>query len=450
MDKYLKSEKVFLIFSILIGLFMVFFVPPFQSQDEPNHFKRAYSVAVFKNFSVQNDSKLGNFLPCAIQDFINSASDSGKEVIYGHSSYRYSLNEVKKLFKYKINKNEQCFLTYPNMAIYSPFAYLPQSLGIFSMSLFSAKILLLFLTGRVFNLILYTILCFYAIKSTPFLKWAFVILLSSPMCIALAASLSADAVLIGFCSIFLAKVLQYSFNEQQYLSKKQLLLLSVLALMIAMIKQSFFFLLFIFLIPVSKFKRNYIFTIALILIPAVIFSGMWSLYASSIMVSLNNSDAASHIIYIIHHPLNYLVLQIKTLFNLEVLYQLIGVLGWKNLYLSNFYYLIFLIVLFCNIFCCTKNKIKFDKTQKLVICFSVILNILVIQTLTFLYWTYKTNFSYIELQGRYLLPFVLPVCFLINSCINTTKENHYIKTVNLLFLCVSGIYLIFTVLRGYY
>ena len=99
MDKYLKSEKVFLIFSILIGLFMVFFVPPFQSQDEPNHFKRAYSVAVFKNFSVQNDSKLGNFLPCAIQDFINSASDSGKEVIYGHSSYRYSLNEVKKLFK---------------------------------------------------------------------------------------------------------------------------------------------------------------------------------------------------------------------------------------------------------------------------------------------------------------------------------------------------------------
>lgn len=132
------------------------------------------------------------------------------------------------------------------MAIYSPFAYLPQSLGIFAMSLFSAKILLLFLTGRVFNLILYTILCFYAIKSTPFLKWAFVIVLSSPMCIALAVSLSADAVLIGFCSIFLAKVLQYSFNEQPYLSKKQLLLLSVLALMIAMIKQSFFFAVYIF------------------------------------------------------------------------------------------------------------------------------------------------------------------------------------------------------------
>ena len=73
MERYPAAQRIFLFFAVIIGLFMVFFIPPFQSQDEPNHFKRAYSVAVFKNFSIQKDSKLGNFLPSSIQNFINAA-----------------------------------------------------------------------------------------------------------------------------------------------------------------------------------------------------------------------------------------------------------------------------------------------------------------------------------------------------------------------------------------
>lgn len=448
MEKYFVPEKVFLIFILLTGFFFVFFIPPFQSQDEPNHFKRAYSVAVLKIFSLKQENKLGNMLPCAIQDFINAASDTGKEVVYAHSGYKYSFKEFKKLSKYKITKDKQCFLNYPNMARYSPIAYLPQSLGIFLASLFTQKVLFLFLAGRIFNLIFYAILCFYAIKTTPYLKWIFVLVLSNPMSLALAASMSADAVLIGCCSLFFAKILQYAFSQQNYLSKKQLCFLALIAAMIALTKQSIAFLLFIFLLPKAKIKTNYFWTILLVLLPSIVLSALWSFYAASVMIPLNNSDAASHLSFIISNPFYFLILVLKTFFNIELLFQTIGVLGWKNIYLDIFYYVIFVFVVCINIFYQSDSRINLNTLQKIIIIFTAIINILLICILSFLYWTYKTTFSYIELQGRYLLPFVLPFLVFISSFVNS-KNCRYAAILNTAFLFLSGIYLILKITQVY-
>ncbi len=449
MEKHFVPEKVFLVFTIFIGLFFVFFIPPFQSQDEPDHFKRAYSVAVFKNFSVKNDSKLGNFLPCAIQDFINSASDSGKEVNFFNPVYSYSFDKFKQLSSYKIDKQKICYTDFPNTARYSPAAYLPQSFGIFFISLFTQKVLFLFLAGRIFNLIAYIVLCFYAIKSTPWLKWLYVLVLSCPMSIALASSLSADAVLISLCALFFAKILQYTFSKQNFLNIKQLCILALLSVLIALTKQSIGYLLFVFLIPKSKIKTNYFLTLLIVLLPAFILSGLWSYYAASVMIPLNNSDAASHIAFIINNPFSFLILVLKTIFNIDVLYQAIGVLGWKNIYLDSFYYIVFVFICAVNIFYRPDAKADLNILQRILVIFSVIINVLLICVLSFLYWTYRTTFSYIELQGRYLLPFVLPFFVLISSFINP-KKYKYIGILNTVFLFLSGIYLSLKIIQVYY
>ena len=462
MEKYFAPEKVFLFFVIFIGLFMVLFIPPFQSQDEPNHFKRAYSVSALKIFSVKNNVLLGNNLPCAIQSFINAASDTGKEVVYAQSGYKYSFKEFKKLLNFELDKTKQCFLNYPNMAIYSPFAYLPQSIGILFASFFSSKILFIFLAARSFNLLFFTLLCFYAIKTTPYLKWVFALVLSCPMCIALASSLSADAVLISCCALFFAKILEI-VNSENYIKTKDIFLLVILSVIIAMTKQSFWFLLFIFLIPKDKLQKKYFSVLSFVLVLSFIFYFLWSMYASSIMVPLNDSDMSSHVSYILSHPASFILLVAKTVFNTDVIYQSIGVLGWKSLYFNNIYYLAFVVVLLANLFCgenCPRkirdkehsaeqkltkcqflpeedvneflechlekvssggSKVRGDNCdtrlnkkpnllvwQKMLCLFVIIFNVLLICATTFCFWTYKNTFNYIELQGRYLLPFALP------------------------------------------
>lgn len=448
MERYFSPEKVFLFFCIFVGLFMVFFIPPFQSQDEPNHFKRAYSVSVLKIFSIKKENMLGNNLPCAIQDFIDASSDTGKEVVYAQSGYKYSLSEFKKLLNIELDKNKQCFLNYPNIAIYSPLAYLPQSVGVLLASFLSSKILFMFLAGRIFNLLFFTLLCFYAIKTTPYLKWVFALVLSCPMCIALASSLSADAVLISCCALFFAKILEVlSFDAT--LQPKDIFLFVVLSIIIAMTKQSYWFLLFIFLIPKNKIQKNYVLFLSLVLVPSFILYFLWSIYASSIMVPLNGSDAGSHVDYILSQPWAFFVLVTKTIFNIDVLYQTIGVLGWKTIYLDNIYYLSFVVVLLANLFSVQTSKQNLAVWQKNICLFVTILNIVLICTTTFCFWTYRTNFQYIELQGRYLLPFVLPFLFFISSFVNGIFKRSF-AVINTLFLAFSAMYLAGLVFRTFY
>ena len=449
MEEKFKPEFVFLIFAVLVGLFMVFFIPPFQSQDEPNHFKKAYSVATLKIFpSKYEENRLGEYLPCQIQSFINSASDEAREVSYGHSSYKYSIKEIKKLLQYEIDKAEQCFFNYPNTAIYSPFAYIPQSIGIFFASLFSQKILLIFLTSRVSNLLFFTLLCFYAIKTTRYLKWIFTIVLCCPMCIALASSLSADSVLISCCALFFAKILK-AVSNQEYLNQKDIFILMVLSIIIALTKQSFWFLLLLLLIPRSRFKNNYISNILVILLPPFCLYILWSMYASYIMIPLNNADADSHIAYMYSHPFIFSGLILKTVFNLDVIYQAIGVLGWKSIYMSKFYYICYIIAIFANIFCTQSSNVDLNYKQKIFSAFIITFNVVLICATTFCFWTYKTTFSYIELQGRYLLPLVLPLLVLISSFVRPIYTRH-LAIINTTFLIASGIYLTTQIVSIYF
>ncbi len=448
MEKYFVPEKVFLFFVIFIGLFMVLFIPPFQSQDEPNHFKRAYSVSALKIFSVKNNVLLGNNLPCVIQSFINAASDTGKEVVYAQSGYKYSFKEFKKLLNFELDKTKQCFLNYPNMAIYSPLAYLPQSIGILFASFFSSKILFIFLAARSFNLLFFTLLCFYAIKTTPYLKWVFALVLSCPMCIALASSLSADAVLISCCALFFAKILE-TVNSENYIKTKDIFLLVILSVIIAMTKQSFWFLLFIFLIPKDKLQKKYFSVLSFVLVPSFIFYFLWSMYASSIMVPLNDSDMSSHVSYILSHPASFILLVAKTVFNTDVIYQSIGVLGWKSLYFNNIYYLAFVVVLLANLFSEENKKPNLLVWQKMLCLFVIIFNVLLICATTFCFWTYKNTFNYIELQGRYLLPFALPFLLFMSGFVSDLFKRSFV-VLNVLFLVFSGLYVSALIFKTYF
>lgn len=45
MEKDFKFEYIFVLFAMFLGLILIFFIPPFQSPDEPVQFLKAYSVS---------------------------------------------------------------------------------------------------------------------------------------------------------------------------------------------------------------------------------------------------------------------------------------------------------------------------------------------------------------------------------------------------------------------
>lgn len=205
----------------------------------------------------------------------------------------------------------------------------------------------MFYLARIFNLILYCILGYYAIKCTPFLKLAVFLILLSPMNISLGASCSTDVTLIGASLLLFAKILEYSFSNRS-LSVKNFILLGFLLLILALTKHNFYFVPLIFLIPKEKFGRKYILKIAMIILPSIAACLIWSKMIAGLYVPLNQqADMYEQTDFILHNPFKYSGILIATTFvkAFRLFITSIGVLGWQDTKLDNLTYMIYPLLL---------------------------------------------------------------------------------------------------------
>lgn len=154
-------EKVFVIFALLFGMLYAIITPPFQSVDEANHFLRSYAITEGQIVSTKQDTAVGSVLPASLLQLVKKFQYLEKDI-----TKQTSFKEIKNSFA--INNNSKIFTTYPNTALYSPAAYIAQSAGILCGKILHTAPLSMFYLARIFNLILYCILGYYAIKCTPF------------------------------------------------------------------------------------------------------------------------------------------------------------------------------------------------------------------------------------------------------------------------------------------
>ena len=300
-------EKVFVIFALLFGMLYAIITPPFQSVDEANHFLRSYAITEGQIVSTKQDTAVGSVLPASLFQLVKKFQYLEKDI-----TKQTSFKEIKNSFA--INNNSKIFTTYPNTALYSPAAYIAQSAGILCGKILHTAPLSMFYLARIFNLILYCILGYYAIKCTPFLKLAVFLILLSPMNISLGASCSTDVTLIGASLLLFAKILEYSFSNRS-LSVKNFILLGFLLLILALTKHNFYFVPLIFLIPKEKFGRKYILKIAMIILPSIAACLIWSKMIAGLYVPLNQqADMYEQTDFILHNPFKYSGILIATTF----------------------------------------------------------------------------------------------------------------------------------------
>lgn len=247
----LKPHKIFLWIAGVFGFLMIVVTPPFQPQDEPAHFYRAYQVSTGVFSSVKQNQRLGGYIP-------ESLTKLYSEFLHFNCTYtRISPYELWQTQKIDLAPNDTIFIDFTNTALYSAILYLPQAIGIFAGKQFEAGPFWLIYIGRLLNLIVFIILVYMAVKIMPFKKWLLVILALLPLSLTVASSLSADVLVNSLSFLTIAIILKFAFNDTiSELSWKHFFVILILSVLIGLAKLVYVPILFLMLlIPVSKFKN---------------------------------------------------------------------------------------------------------------------------------------------------------------------------------------------------
>lgn len=406
-----KIHYLFLIIAIPFGLYWSVLLPPFQAPDEGVHVFRAYEISEGHFISRQVDGKTGNYLPESINEFIEVSGIGNIPFHYDIKVDPGQFDEAKKIHLSK----ERTFFIFPSSAIYSPIPYLPQALGIFLGRALDLPIYYIFLLARWFNVIFYSLLCFFAIKFIPKLKMLLFVLALMPMTIHQVSSFSADASTFGFAFLLSAYIFRLIFSPDiEKISWKEITILLILTVGLTLCKSAYFsFFLLGFLIPVSKFlnRKKYWFYNILISIANPLFLFIWLQLVNKTEMPTNPAD---QIKVILLHPLSYLKKMIGTFIYDDAIYiQFFGVFGWIDTPIP--YIISFLLIVLLTIAFTSETRLK-DENKETYIRGTLLFIFFLMQAaivVTMLYVAYpQTNPKMVVgVQGRYFIPIFLILAF---------------------------------------
>ena len=435
LKKIFTPEKIFVIITLFFGLILVLLTPPYQIPDEPQHFLRTLSLVNNNRLiAIKKDNTTGDYLSANL-DIIHE-----KYVpIIKHLERKTSFKELKQYLKINYDNKNLMFISFPNTALYSPVCYIPQIIGILCAKIFTNSIVAFLIFGRLFSLFFFMAMGYITIKTIPVLKWGALLIFLTPMNLIQASGFSADTVLFCLAAFYFAKIIQFCLRAEN-LTKKEITLLALLALLIALTKQSFFFTLFIFLIPKKKFLTNYFLKIAAILAPALIVTIIWSLTIKNIYIPLNGADAAMQLKYILSHPAQYLGILFKPTYDsLILLYEAICIMGWLEMSVPKYYYFLYVVLFILNglVTSSEHNCLKTPINKKIILAILCITNYIIISTMLYLSWAAPGEFyPTMVLQGRYFSILQLPLMMVVYTLIPhiKSKYSNIINAATVLFL----------------
>jgi uncharacterized membrane protein len=407
-----RPEYVFTIIASLAGLVMIFLMPPFMVPDEFAHFDRSYQVAQGHVTSQTMNGVTGGLAP-----IINIKTTDTHHVPLVFDTRYFS----------PISKNNDVFTKFPNSAVYSPVAYLPQAIGIKIAQLSFPSIGLMLIFGRLLNLAVYIVLIFISIRIAKQGKWVYVVVGLFPMAIQQAASLSSDVMTIALAFLTIS-LIHGLFLQPNAISKKQGILLIMLAIMLGLTKQTNVILLLpVFFLPLRLFgdwKRKTLF-IATVYITALASLLSWYLVTVhlhyDIKFSPYNVNQAEQLSLVLQHPLGFLKLLFHTfvyegthgsgIFMADFfMSSLVGFFSWLSYKLPLFFIITEYILLFISLlYRDEKNEsdnrsVGFSILQLLTyLAYTVAIGLVL-----YLTWTTVGSTQIDGIQGRYFIP-LLPL-----------------------------------------
>ena len=400
-------QNIFLCISAVIGVMMIFIITPGNVPDEPSHYTRTYvdSVAFSKN--IKNEVKMPDSLNLLLNKFTHDVHSL--TIKYSGKSYMTELVGDNNYTKLCDN-----IASYENTKYLSFLPYLPSTIINLLSRCLKLPVLLTFLLCRLINLIISTILCYYAIKTTPNFKKVFALIATLPIFLQQAAAINMDFLTNSVAFLFIATVLKYRFNDEK-LNIKDLFILSCEGIALSLCKFGYFpLLLLILLISNKKFNNK---KVAIIFkISLVVFLIIISYFANFTIVSNPNTNTEDMytIKTVILNPINSAKICFKTFvtrFVGDTFSNLIDSFGWSTKYQLEFSLWTVGAIYIIMVFIDNEEGVYLSKKDRIIMLsvFSIIYSI--IYCAAFTEWTSITSDKINGIQSRYFIP-ILPLFYI--------------------------------------
>lgn len=411
MIKDISVEKFFLIISLIFGFIYVFILPPFQSVDEASHFYRGYEI-VNGSFSAKKVNKsVGDYLPSSLKELV-----SKYDILIKNVDKKIKPKYITKSAEIKLNQEKTEFINFQNTALYSPICYLTQIPGMYVGKALNSNPLIISYLGRISNLLFFTLIIYFSIKTIPFYKTTLMLIALMPMTLSLGGALTSDVMVIGFNFLWVALLLKLIFEDKK-INNIQIYCLTIMALTLALLKDYFMLIPLIFLIPKTKFQNHSKYIVCMLgvlLISAVGFL-FWQSIINELTFNMNShANAFKQLHFIISHPFSYVLVLLKTFIikTPRIIITMIGVLGWQDTHLDFLTYMLYPILIVLSIITEKKSDFNFKKWQLYLLSFDVIISICLIYTTLYLMWSEVGAPLVYGLNGKYFTPLMLPLLLL--------------------------------------
>ncbi len=331
-----KLEYVYLVIALIWGVALVALMPPFQVPDEPAHFARAWGLAQgvflpprsFKEVLPANVWTLQNDFPVGP---IRETSHYPAHVGPG----------VRSLLGERISQQQIPGVS--SIPSQNPVAYTPQAVGIEMVRLARGSPLAAFYLARLVNLGVAIVLVFFAIRLAPVGKVMILIVALFPGVISEMASVSPDALMIAGAMFFTGLALNYS--ERSRLSTRSMVALLMAGLVLLTVKPGYFPVIgLVFMLPQQAFssRRRYAGWLGGIVVSVVALSALLLLASPKAPTGISvgpappGTNVVLQIEQVVRHPLSFAAVLLHSFSgeSLEYIRQLVGVLGWLTINVS--------------------------------------------------------------------------------------------------------------------
>ena len=411
---YIKDKEIYktaVIIILLFGLMCVFLSPIGSVSDEVEHFTRAEITSqgvLFPEYVTQDN----------VSGFITMESTSSS-VPRDHTIFETDWDTQKINYTHVISNS--AFQQNPF------YVYIAQAIGVELAKILNINNITLLWFARICNLLLYAGLCGIAIKKTPILKMPMAVLACFPLSIIQAASCSSDAFIFSFTLVVIAYLAYMYKSKDSSLTKKHILIYTVLVLILGLSKVTFgALILLILIIPKSRFKNpnDYYLALASILIVLLCLLAWSKFYAvdgithswRKGLFKRNHVNSAEQLSYMLSNPQAIVTfLQIGDQLPSQVNALTRFYSEYPTFALLNYVYFIFgmLFAFFYPI------KEKISKNNRIIIALTLFIIILGTYIVQYLTWAPVGSANLLDagVVPRYFLPalILLPLIFNVNN-----------------------------------
>jgi uncharacterized membrane protein len=437
-----QLEIIFLIFVLCFGFANTVMIPVLYGWDDAEHFVKAYNLA--EGNIIMKDGEVVSY-PVGMGDFLFKKYDTAYP---NYRSYEEFEEETESLLKLDYSNSELAY--YPSTAMtYTAVPYLFSALGILISQLLHGPFILSYYFGRFFNLLMYAITVFFAIKMIPMGKKLMFVCALLATVLFQVTSFSADVVTVGFSFLAFALIMKWLI-EKKRLSVFDGLLMCGCFIMITASKVTYapVFLL-VLLLKKSNFdspKKEWLVKLGVLFLGGITFIGVF-LYGKKLGLTqwaVPGISVKDQLLFIIFNPLQYLGVLCETIVS-----QRNVLLGGSTVYLAymgdlgkSAEILCWLMLLFLAFFDNEEQSGLLVMRDRSLIFLMCLVTLGISMTALYVTFTPVRNQIVLGFQGRYLIPLIFPFLFMFQK--KKWLVNIKAEIINSMAIIFSGILLFYS------